>query len=67
MHDDSVANQLIGMRDQILVPVTAIIQEILQDPTLTLAYSGTVQWEEGGTPATGGDGYRFRLVIIDDS
>lgn len=66
-YDEATASRLAGMRDQILTPITAIVQEVLQEPTLRLAYSGNVQWEEEGTPVTGGDGFRVRLVIIGDS
>ncbi|MGR6320706.1 hypothetical protein Q2K19_22270 [Micromonospora soli] len=67
VYDDAIASRLVGMRDQILRPVTRIVQEVLKEPTARLAYSGSVQWEEEGTPVTCGDSYRFRLVIIDNT
>jgi len=66
VYDDAIASRLTDMRDQILEPVAAIVQEVLQEPKLRLAYSGSVKWEEEGTPVTGGDGYRFRAVIVDE-
>jgi hypothetical protein len=65
--DEARASQLVGMRDQILHLVTAIVREVLQEPTCTLAYSGSVQWEKENTPVTGGDSYHFRLVIIENT
>jgi hypothetical protein len=67
VYDEAIASQLAGMRDQILRPVAAIIQEVLQEPTITLAYSGKVQWEADSTSQFWPDGYRFRLVVISDT
>jgi hypothetical protein len=67
VYDDTIASRLTDMRDQMLGPVTAIVQEVLQERTLRLAYSGSVKWEEEGTPVTGGDSYRCRLVITGDT
>lgn len=66
VRDDAVVGRLMDLRDQILLSVTGIVREILQDPELTLACNGVIQWEEEGTPVTGADSYRLRLLIADD-
>jgi hypothetical protein len=66
-YDEAFATRLMEMRDKILVPVTGIVREILQEAGLRLTYSGSVKWEKEGTPVTAGDSYQFRLVIVDDA